>query len=41
MKLEKYFQVVDAEDTAVAYLTALAGGEYLYIPPATVKVNVP
>ena len=38
MKLEKYFQVVDAEDAAVAYLAALAGGKYLYVPPAAVKI---
>ena len=38
MKLEKYFQVVDAEDTAVAYLAALAGGKYLNVPPASVKI---
>ena len=38
MKLEKYFQVVDAEDAAVAYLAALAGGKYLYVPPTTVKI---
>ena len=35
--LQKYFEVVDAEDTAVAYLAALAGGKYLYIPPAAVE----
>ena len=36
-RLQKYFQVVDAEDTAVAYLAALAGGKYLYVPPAAVE----
>ena len=35
--LQKYFEVVDAEDTAVAYLAALAGGKYLYVPPAAVE----
>ena len=37
MKLEKYFQVVDAEDAAVANLAALAGGKYLDVPPAAVE----
>lgn len=39
-RLQKNFEVVDAvdsEDTAVSYLAALAGGKYLYIPPATVE----
>ena len=36
-KLEENFEVVDSEDTAVAYLPALAGGKYLYIPPAAVE----
>lgn len=35
---KEYFQVIDAEDTAVAYLAALAGGKYLYVPPASVKI---
>lgn len=35
---KEYFEVVDAEDTAVAYLAALAGGKYLYVPPASVKI---
>ena len=34
---KKYFKVVDAEDTAVAYFAALAGGKYLYVPPAAVE----
>ena len=37
-RLQKYFQVVDAEDAAVADAAAFAGGKYLYIPPATVKI---
>ncbi len=36
--LQKYFAVVDAEDAAVAYLAALAGGKYLNVPPAAVKI---
>ena len=35
---KEYFEVVDAEDAAVAYLAALAGGKYLYVPPAAVEV---
>ena len=35
--LEENFEVVDAEDTAVAYLAALAGEKYLYVPPAAVE----
>lgn len=34
---KKYFQVIDAEDAAVAYLPALAGGKYLNVPPAAVE----
>ena len=34
---KEYFEVVDAEDAAVAYLPALAGGKYLYVPPASVE----
>lgn len=34
---KEYFQVVDAEDAAVAYLAALAGGKYLYVPPGAVE----
>lgn len=37
-KSEEYFEVVDAEDTAVAYLAALAGGKYFYVPPAAVEI---
>ena len=37
-QLQKYFEVVDAEGTAVAYLVALAGGKYLYVPPAAIKI---
>lgn len=36
--LKENFAVVDAEDAAVAYLAALAGGKYLYVPPAAVKI---
>ena len=36
--LQKYFKVIDTEDTAVAYLAALAGGKYLNVPPAAVKI---
>lgn len=36
--LQKYFKVVNSEDTAVAYLAALAGGKYLYVPPTSVKI---
>lgn len=36
--LQKYFQVVDAEDAAIADAATLAGGKYLYIPPAAVKI---
>lgn len=35
---KKYFKVVDAEDTAVAYFAALAGGKQLDIAPAAVEV---
>lgn len=35
---KKNFQVVDAEDTAVADFTALAGGKYFDVPPAAVEV---
>ena len=34
---KEYFEVVDAEDTAVAYLAALAGGKYLDVPPSAVE----
>ncbi len=33
----KYFEAVDAEDAAVAYLAALAGGKYFDVPPAAVE----
>ena len=33
----KCFEVVDSEDTAVAYLAALAGGKFLYITPAAIE----
>ena len=36
--LQKYFEVVHAEDTAVAYFAALAGGKYFYVPPTSVKI---
>lgn len=35
---KEYFKVVDAENAAIAYLAALAGGKYLYIPSATVEI---
>lgn len=35
---KKYFKAVDAEDTAVAYFAALAGGKQLDIAPAAVEV---
>ena len=35
---KEYFKVVHAEDTAVAYLAALAGGKYLNVPPTSVKI---
>ena len=35
--LKKYFKVIDTEDAAVANLAALAGGKYLYVPPAAVE----
>jgi len=34
---KKNFEVVHTEDAAVAYLAALAGGKYLYVPPAAVE----
>ena len=36
--LKKYFAVVYSEDTAVAYLSALAGGKDFDVPPASVKI---
>lgn len=35
--LQKYFKVIEFEDIAVANLAALAGGKYLYVPPASVE----
>ena len=35
--LQKYFEAIYAEDTAVAYLSALAGGQYLDIAPTAVE----
>ena len=35
---EENFAVVYAEDAAVAYLTALAGGKQLDVAPASVKI---
>ena len=35
--LQKYFKVIDTEDAAVANLATLAGGKYLYVPPASVE----
>ena len=37
-RLQKYFEVIDAEDAAVANLAALAGGKQLYVAPAAVKI---
>ena len=37
-RLQKYFEVVDAEDAAVADFAAFAGGQYLDIAPAAVKI---
>lgn len=34
---KKYFEVIDTEDSAVAYLAALAGGKYLHVSPAAVE----
>lgn len=34
---KKYFEVVDAEDAAVADFAALAGGQYLDIAPAAIE----
>lgn len=34
---KKYLEVVDVEDAAVAYLAALAGGQYFDIAPAAVE----
>ena len=36
--LQKYFKVVDFEDTAVADFAALAGGKQLHVAPAGVKI---
>lgn len=35
---KKYFQVVDAEDAAVADAATFAGGQYLDIAPAAVEI---
>ena len=35
---KKNFEVVHTEDAAVAYLAALAGGKYLYVPPTSIKI---
>lgn len=35
---KEYFQVIDAEDAAVAYFAALAGGKQLDVAPASVKI---
>ena len=37
-KLEENFKVVNAEDTAIAYLAALPGDEQLHVAPASVKI---
>ena len=34
---KEYFKVVDTEDATVANFAALVGGEYLYVPPASVE----
>ena len=36
--LQKYFKVIEFEDIAVADFATLAGGKYLYVPPASVKI---
>lgn len=36
--LQKYFKVVDAEDTAVAYLAALTGRKDFDVPPSSVEI---
>ena len=36
--LQKYFKVIDTEDAAVADFAAFAGGQYLDIAPAAVKI---
>ena len=35
--LQKYFKVIDTEDTAVADAAAFAGGEQLHVAPAAVE----
>ena len=30
--IKEILEVIDLEYTAIAYLTALAGGKYLYVP---------
>ena len=35
--LQKYFKVIEFEDIAVADFATLAGGKYLYVPPASVE----
>ncbi len=37
-KSEEYFEVVDAEDAAVADAAALAGGKQLDVAPTSVKI---
>ena len=35
---KEYFKIVDFEDAAVADFATFAGGKYLYVPPASVKI---
>ena len=37
-RLQKYFEVVDAEDAAVADFATFAGGKQLDVAPASVKI---
>ena len=37
-RLQKYFEVVDAEDAAVADFATFTGGKQLDVPPAAVKI---
>lgn len=36
--LQKYFKVIDTEDTAVADFATFAGGKQLDVAPASVKI---
>ena len=37
-KSKEYFKVVDFEDATVADFATFAGGKYLYVSPASVKI---